>query len=545
VKVYTKILIGMGVGAVIGLTIGPTSTFLEPDTYKVEAAGAVTVLADPDDPDSALPIPPKAPLRLEVLETRTVVERDATGAEHELPSMARVRFELSERIALLDKNDALKQRAADPSTGRPAQIGDAIEGWLVIERKPLTGGDFMVSPQPISGLGDDVITWIAPIGDLFMRLLRMIIVPLVFASLLVGVASLGDVRKLGRLGGRTMVVYLVTTAIAVGIGLSCAALLRPGDRISEKQREVLRAQFEGAADSRVDAASEAPSAVDNILAIVPDNPIAALAQGDMLAVIFFAFIFGVALTLIKDERTGQVVGFFDIVQQAMVVIVNMVMALAPFGVAALIAEVVGQSGVSVLKALVVYAVTVLLGLLLHGALVYGLLLRVGARVPVSQFLRAVRPAQLIAFSTSSSSVALPVSMECVEKNLGVSRSVSSFVLPLGATVNMDGTALYQGVAAVFIAQVFGIDLSLGAQLGIVLTATAASIGAAGVPGAGMITLALVLTTAGIPTVGVALILGVDRILDMFRTTLNVTGDLVVSAVMAVREGETLRPAGDG
>ena len=224
----------------------------------------------------------------------------------------------------------------------------------------------------------------------------------------------------------------------------------------------------------------------------------------------------------------------------MIVIIQWVMELAPYGVAALVAEVIGTSGVSVLTALLAYAGTVLLGLAIHAGIVYGGLVRFIGRIPWGSFMRAARPAQLIAFSTSSSSATLPVSMECAEKNIGVSKPVASFVLPLGSTVNMDGTALYQGVAAIFIAQVFQTDLSLGSQLSIVLAATMASIGAAGVPGAGMITLALVLTSTGIPTVGLALILGVDRILDMFRTAVNVTGDLAVTTVIATSEGEELQ-----
>ena len=539
-QIYTKILIGMGVGAVIGLTLGPTSELLEHDLYKVEQAGSVTLLADPDDPDSALPIPPKATLRLEVLEQRTVRVEDARGVEHEVPRAARVRFKMNERMALLDRDDALKKRFADPATGQLPRIGSEMEGWLLIEHTPLPGGDFVITPMPVSGLGDQVISWIAPVGELFMRLLKMVIVPLVFASLLVGVASLGDVRKLGRLGSRTLLLYFATTAAAVTIGLACAHLIQPGDFVGEKERESLRVQFEQAAGSKVDAAAESPDPVKNILQIVPENPVDSLAGGDMLQIIFFALIFGVALTMLKQDKARPVVEVLDTIQQAMILIIHMVMAVAPFGVAALLAEVVGRSGVAVLGALLVYALTVLVGLAIHSILIYGSLVRFAARLPLVSFARAARPAQLIAFSTSSSSAALPVSMECAEQNLGVSRSVASFVLPLGSTVNMDGTALYQGVAAIFIAQVFGVDLSLGAQLGIVFTATAASIGAAGVPGAGMITLAMVLTAAGIPAVGVALILGVDRILDMFRTTVNVTGDLAVTAVMAVREGERLQ-----
>ncbi|MGK0358347.1 MAG: proton glutamate symport protein, partial [Bradymonadia bacterium] len=240
------------------------------------------------------------------------------------------------------------------------------------------------------------------------------------------------------------------------------------------------------------------------------------------------------------EGEGQiVVTFFDKIQNAMVMIIHIVMKIAPFGVAALVADVIGNSGSSILLALLAYAGVVLLALGMHALFIYGGLVKFKAKLPLGRFLAAIRPAQLIAFSTSSSSATLPVSMECAEDKLGISNSVSSFVLPLGSTVNMDGTALYQGVAAVFIAQVFNMDLSIGDQIAIVATATAASVGAAGVPGAGMVTLAMVLTAAGIPELGLALILGMDRLLDMFRTAVNVTGDLAVTAVMAVSEGEKL------
>ena len=286
-------------------------------------------------------------------------------------------------------------------------------------------------------------------------------------------------------------------------------------------------------------AAESPSTIDNLLNIVPSNPLEAMAEGNMLQVIFFAVMLGVALTLIEPIRSKEIIRILDTVQQAMIVIINMVLAVAPYGVAALLANVLGASGISVLSALLVYMLVVLLGMFLHVVLVYGGLLRFIAKIKWKEFLTAVKPAQLIAFSSSSSSATLPVSIECAEKNLKISNTVASFVLPLGSTVNMDGTALYQGVAAVFIAQVFGLDLSFSDQLIVVLTATMASVGAAGVPGAGIITLALVLAAIDIPVVGIALILGVDRLLDMFRTAMNVTGDLAVSSAIAVSEGETL------
>ena len=550
-KIYTKILIGMLVGAVIGLTLGPRSALLEADLYKISRAAQVTLLADPDDPESALPLPPEASLRLSKLEVHTETRVDAAGERHEIPTLARVAFRFNQQMALFDEKAGvptadtevlrtkergdLRRLLGDPRTG------DRVEAYLVLDAIELSGGGFVTTPEPISDLGDTIISYLSPIGELFMRLIMMVIVPLVFASLLVGVASLGDVRKLGRLGSKTLLLYLVTTASAITIGLICAHIVGPGNFVAERERATLVAQFEGDADARVEAAAEAPSMLDNLLDIVPSNPMASLTGGDMLQIIFFALIFGIALTLLKEEKSRQVVSFFDTIQQAMIMIIHMVMAVAPFGVAALIAEVVGSSGFSVLKALVVYGLTVLLGLAVLAGALYGGLVKFYAKIGWVRFMKSARPAQLIGFSTSSSSATLPVTMQCAQDNLGVSRPVASFVVPLGSTVNMDGTALYQGVAAIFIAQVFQVDLSLGAQISMVAAATMASIGAAGVPGAGMITLAMVLTAAGIPAVGVALILGMDRILDMFRTAVNVTGDLAVTTVMAASEGEKLDP----
>ena len=532
-KIYTKILLGMIAGAAIGLLLGPQSSLLDHDFYDLGPAKSVVLLADPADPASALPIPGEATLALDALETVSGTAVDALGRSTKVPERVRVRFEITRQMKLLDGGEL--ERALGG-----LKVGQKVEAWLPIQPTALEGGGFLVSPQPVSKLGTRIIAWLSPIGALFMRLIQMVIVPLVFSSLLVGVAGLGDVRKLGRLGGKTLILYLGTTAAAVAIGLLVAHAVKPGGFVGEKDRVALSAQFETAAADRAQAAAASPSAVDNLLAIVPVNPIDSLSRGNMLQIIFFALLFGIALTLLRKEQSRPVVLFFDTVQHAMILIIHMVMAVAPFGVAALLAEVIGQSGWTILQALLVYALAVLIGLAFHLSIVYGALVKFVAKLPLLGFLRAARPAQLIAFSTSSSSAALPVTMECAEENLGVSNSISSFVVPLGSTVNMDGTALYQGVAAIFIAQVFGVDLSIGDQLGIVLAATAASIGAAGVPGAGMITLAMVLTAAGIPAVGVALILGVDRILDMFRTAVNVTGDLAVTAVMAVSEGETLR-----
>ncbi|MEZ4434342.1 MAG: dicarboxylate/amino acid:cation symporter [bacterium] len=539
-QVYTKILIGMAVGAVIGLTLGPNSSLLEHDRYKLRDSSAVEIYLDRDDPQSRLALPaiPGAgrgvPLDFEATEVVTGSIADATGAQVEVPLWVKGTFTINDRLALLDDSGALRERVGK-------RAGETVVAWLKLKQIPLDGGGIQTSPVPVSGLGDTIIAWLSPIGDLFMRLIKFVIVPLVFSSLLVGVASLGDVRKLGRMGGKTLGLYLCTTAIAVTIGLLCAHIIQPGDFIGAADRAALVAQFSGDAGSKAEAAAEAPSTIENLLAIIPDNPMESLSSGNMLQIIFFAVFLGVALTMLGEGEGKPVVRFFDRIQQAMIVIIHIVMAIAPFGVAALVAEVVGTSGFSVLGALVVYGGAVLAGLAIHAGLVYGGLVKVLAKMPWLTFMRAIRPAQLIAFSTSSSSAALPVSMECAEENLGVSNSVSSFVLPLGSTVNMDGTALYQGVAAIFIAQVFQMDLTIGDQLSIVLAATLASVGAAGVPGAGMVTLAMVLTASGIPQVGLALILGMDRLLDMFRTAVNVTGDLAVTSVMAVAEGETLRP----
>jgi Na+/H+-dicarboxylate symporter len=545
VQVYTKILIGMLVGALVGLLLGPNSSLLPADIYKVTPWERLDLRIDRDDPSTALRLPAKPPtpagmkpakakpLRLTILETIEDTAEDPSGQVHPVRAWSRVELEVDNQLLLRDKSGEVAAKLGNPS------VGDRVELWIAHERTALRSGGFLVWPVPVSGIGDTIIAWLSPLGVVFMRLITMVIVPLVFASLLVGVASLGDVRKLGRLGLRTLGLYLCTTAAAVTIGLGVAHLIDPGSFIDERSRIALQAQFEGEAGSQVDKAAEMPSTLDNIVAIIPTNPMESLVNGDMLQVIFFAVLFGVALTMLDNKAGRPVVTFMDRVQEAMVVIIHIVMKVAPFGVAALVAEVVGTSGWSVLKGLFAYGVAVILGLSIHGVVVYGSIVKYLAKLPVVGFLRSIRPAQLIAFSTSSSSAALPVSMECAE-NLRVSKPVASFVIPLGATVNMDGTALYQGVAALFIAQVFQMELGVGEQITIVATATMASIGAAGVPGAGMVTLAMVLTAIGVPTVGVALILGVDRLLDMFRTTINVTGDLAVTAAMARSEGDPLQ-----
>lgn len=390
------------------------------------------------------------------------------------------------------------------------------------------------------GWGDEIQV-IRPVGDAFIRLITMLVVPLVFASLLVGVASLGDLTKLGRIGGKTIVYYLATTAIAITIGLVLANLVRPGSRLDPEVKDQLLTDFSGAAQVNIEQATGSPSVVDTLLDIIPTNPAASLAEANMLQVIFFALLFGIALTYLEKSKSEPILSFMEGVNEAMIQLVHLVMKIAPFGVFALIAAIVGQYGLGILKTLILYSLVVVVALAIHAGVVYPMAVRFLAGMNPIHFFKGIAPAQLVAFSTSSSNATLPVTMECAEENLGVSEEVSAFVLPLGATVNMDGTAIYQGVATIFIAQVYGLDLTFSQQLMVVLTATLASIGAAGVPGVGMITLALVLQTVGVPLEGIALILGVDRILDMCRTAVNVTGDASCAVVVSASEGELELP----
>jgi len=389
------------------------------------------------------------------------------------------------------------------------------------------------------GFAPFISHYIKPIGTAFIRLITMVVVPLVFASLFVGTASLNDIRKLGRIGGKTIAYYLLTTAIAITIGLIFANILKPGSGLSKATQEQLLANYSDEALSKIDIALKKPSIAETLINIIPRNPFESLGEGDMLQIIIFALVLGIAITMIPPEKAAPVISFFDGINEAMIKLVHIIMALAPYGVFALIAAIIGEFGLGILRPLIKYSLVVIIGLLIHITLIYGLALKLltRARASIPRFFRGIRPAQLIAFSSSSSSATLPVTMECVEENLGVSKEISSFVLPLGATINMDGTALYQGVASVFIAQVFGMDLTFGQQITIVLMATLASIGAAGVPGVGMITLTMVLKQIGIPLEGIALILGVDRILDMCRTTVNITGDAVCAVVVGYSEGK--------
>ncbi len=381
----------------------------------------------------------------------------------------------------------------------------------------------IVSDSPT--LSDYVIPFLDLAGKVFLRLLMMLIVPLVFASLVAGAASVGDTRKLGRIGIKTVALYIATTAIAIVIGLLCGNIFRPGAGMD------IPAGLQA-------SAREAKPLVDVVLDIFPANPLAAMVSSNMLQIIVFALFFGVAC-LFAGERGKKVSDFFANVAEVMYSMTSVVMAFAPFGVFALISITAAKFGIAILAPFAKVIAAVFIGCIIHAALVYsGMVITFCKHSPL-WFFAGIREAAITAFVTRSSSGTLPVTVACVRENLGVSEGVSSFVLPLGATVNMDGTALYQGVCALFVAQAFNIPLTLQAQIGIVVIATLASIGTAGVPGAGLIMLTMVLTSVGLPVEGIGLVAGIDVILDAARTCLNVVGDAAVCAVVASSEGENL------
>ncbi len=380
-----------------------------------------------------------------------------------------------------------------------------------------------------------IVDWIKPFGTIFINLLKLIAVPLILGSLIKGISDLKDISKLSKMGFRTIGMYLVTTVLAVSIGLAIVNIIKPGSFISEETRTELVNSYANDANSKIEAAGKQKEAgpLKALEDIVPDNIIKAAADnGNMLQVIFFAIFFGVSLILIPEATGAPVKAFFDGFNEVILKMIEIIMLAAPYGVFALLAALVVESpSADLFQALAMYGLSVVLGLILLIG-VYILMVKLFTKKSPKFFLNGISPAQLLAFSTSSSAATLPVTMERVVDNLGVDDEVASFVLPIGATINMDGTSLYQAVAAVFIAQAFGMDLTLGAQLGIIATATLASIGSAAVPGAGMVMLVIVLAQAGIPEAGLALIFAIDRPLDMCRTTVNVTGDAAVSMVVA-------------
>lgn len=382
------------------------------------------------------------------------------------------------------------------------------------------------------GWAEVVSAYVKPVGQAFLHLISMAVVPLVFASLVTAVASMHDVRKLGRIGGKTILYYLVTTAIAILFGLVLANTMKPGVGLPEDAQVRLRQgnHFQGAPDTL-----EPPGIAETLLNVIPKNPVQALAEGNMLQLIFFALVLGIVLTTIPSEKAEPVIAFFDGLNEAMIALIQLVMKLAPYGVFALSASIVGAFGVEILTLLLKYVLVVIVGLALYMMVAFSLAIATFSDLGVRRFFRGIRPAQVIAFTTSSSSATLPATMECAQDNLDVPKQIASLTLPLGATINMDGTALYQGVSAIFVAQIYGMDLGIGQQLTIVLTATLASIGTAGAPAAGIMMLAMILRSIGVPLDGIALILGVERILDMCRTVVNVTGDACCAVVVSATE----------
>lgn len=377
--------------------------------------------------------------------------------------------------------------------------------------------------------------WIKPFGTIFINCLKLIAVPLILASLIKGISDLKDISKLSEMGTRTIVTFILTTVLAVSIGLGLVNIVKPGNAIGAETRTELLNSYKEDATKRIDMAKEQEQSgpLQALIDIVPDNIFFAASDNtSMLQVIFFAILFGVGLILIPKKSSKPVKKFFDGFNDVILKIIDLIMATAPYGVFALLAALVVESpSFDLFSALALYAITVIIGLVCMLG-VYAAIVWIFARKSPGFFFKGIAPAQLLAFSTSSSAATLPVTMERVEEHLKVPKEVASFVLPIGATINMDGTSLYQAVAAVFIAQAFGMELSLATQLGIIATATLASIGSAAVPGAGMVMLVIVLAQAGIPEAGLALIFAIDRPLDMCRTVINISGDAAVSMMVA-------------
>jgi Na+/H+-dicarboxylate symporter len=392
-----------------------------------------------------------------------------------------------------------------------------------------------------NGWSEFTSNFISPFGTIFLNLLKLIAVPLIVSSLITGIASLSDTRKLSRIGLRTILLYVATTAVAVSIGLILVNVLEPGSAIPDSYQETLSNEYiEKAASKKnlADSIQENRGPLQPLVDMVPSNIFSAASNNsNMLQVVFISIIFGISLIGIDRKFSKPVLEFLEGVNQLIIKLVEIIMYFAPYGVFALIAKTISsvsgdisQIG-SILSALLFYMGVVIVGLFIHMGITYIAILKFFTNISLKHFFKSIGPVQLVAFSTSSSGATLPVTMKRCEKDLGVSEEISSFVLPLGATINMDGTALYQGVAAVFIAQAVGMDLTLADQFTIVATAVLASIGTAAVPGAGIIMLVIILEAINVPSEGIALILGVDRILDMIRTTTNVTGDATIACAM--------------
>lgn len=377
-----------------------------------------------------------------------------------------------------------------------------------------------------------------PVGQIFLRMLFMIVVPLILASVTLGVASLGDLKRVGRIGGKSLGFFLFTTAIAATIGLTLVNIVAPGKALDPVLQAQLMEQYSGAAAERVGGG--AAFGIQTFINIVPRNPIDSMARGDMIGLIFFSIIVGIALTQIRPERAQPLISVLEAVVDVVTKIIGYAMKLAPYGVAGLIFAVTARFGGDVLRSLAMYVGMVLLGLTIQLTLVTGVLAKVLAGVPYGQFFRKSKALMVTAFSTSSSNATLPTNIRTAEEEFGVPKEIASFVLPLGATMNMNGTALFEGMTVLFLAQVFGVDLSITSQIIVIVMSVITAVGAAGVPGGSIPLLVLILEMVGVPGEGIALILGVDRILDMSRTVPNVMGDLNTALIVTKSEGIPLR-----
>jgi dicarboxylate/amino acid:cation (Na+ or H+) symporter, DAACS family len=375
-----------------------------------------------------------------------------------------------------------------------------------------------------------------PVGQIFLRMLFMIVVPLVFASITLGVAGLGDIRRVGRVGTKALGYFLATTVVAATLGLVAVNVVRPGARLAPAVQAELLETYAQDASSRVQAAATSNFGIETVVNIVPRNPVRAAADLDLLGLIFFSLVFGAALTLIATERARPMIGVLESLNDVVIKVVEFAMRLAPYGVAALIFGVTSRFGFALLVPLGSYVAVVIGALLIQALGVNSLILRWLIGLSPKLFFARIRSSVVTAFSTSSSSATLPTNLAVAEQNLGVPRSIAGFVLPLGATMNMNGTALFEGVTVLFLAQVFGVDLSLGQQVAVVVMSVLTAVGAAGVPGGSIPLLVGVLAMFGVPAEGIAIILGIDRILDMSRTTVNVMGDVVAATWVAKSEG---------
>lgn len=491
IKLHTKIIIGLVLGAIFGSIFSISSSKLEV-SYKSESA----VIDNWTEAAFVIPVSDNG------------IKKDSVIKSFDGKSqLSVIKFYKGLKI----KKDVIVKFKFDDNSERQ------FENVTSIEKVKTIG------------------TALKPVGDIFIRLLNMIAVPLVLASLIVGAASLTDLKHVAKIGGKTLGFYALTAVVAITIGLVFANIIQPGHIMSPESKERLMETYQDDAKSKIEQ-NVSMDLVTFLVNIVPKNPFRAIADGDFLQIVFFAILTGIFLMQIPPGKAKPVINFFGGVSDAMIVLVEKIMYIAPYAVFTLISATVAEFGFDILRTLIWYSLTVVLGLIVLTFIEYPVLLKIFTKIKITDFFRAQKQVLAVAFSTSSSAATLPITMDVCEKKLGVPNKIASFVLPLGTTVNMDGTALYQAVATMFIAQVYGFDLNLTQQLTIVLTAALAAVGTAPVPGVGLLMLIIVLKSVGIPEEGIALIIGVDRFLDMCRTVPNVLADSLACVVIANSEG---------